>query len=76
MVNIPFKKDDQQIKCLAHIINLSCQAALNVLKECKLENHPVVLEQRDSDTSSDEEDIRSNAAQTESSNKTMSIYKR
>ncbi|CAG7821589.1 unnamed protein product, partial [Allacma fusca] len=30
---IPFKIEDQRIRCLAHIINLACQAALKTLKD-------------------------------------------
>ncbi|CAG7826095.1 unnamed protein product, partial [Allacma fusca] len=32
LIGILFKKEDKRIRCFAHIINLSCQAALTVIK--------------------------------------------
>ncbi|CAG7832164.1 unnamed protein product, partial [Allacma fusca] len=34
---IKFKIEDQRIRCLAHIINLACQASLKILKEANFD---------------------------------------
>lgn len=46
--DIEFNKDDQRVRCLAHIINLSVQNILKELKEEIPENENEILEESDS----------------------------
>ncbi|CAG7714118.1 unnamed protein product, partial [Allacma fusca] len=48
--NIDFNIPDPRIRCLAHIINLSCQASLKVLKECNADGNPGLFEDNSDDS--------------------------
>ncbi|CAG7732349.1 unnamed protein product, partial [Allacma fusca] len=52
-----FDPQNQRIRCLAHIVNLSCQDALSVLKCVRTKDidSPAILENNDSDEMSSEE---------------------